>query len=156
MDYLLDIIILRKEIDNCGLKELLMEWGGTMHSISPAVYVTDSKIEFMEVENKSYYNRIIGKSFENDYICLHLKSNIIFDFEYSVNTHNYKKEDDKLLAFLKRLYRLSCFYLLLIREDEKIQNIFEIGCADEIESILIKSVDWSEPKDVLLYKLARQ
>ena len=57
MDYMLDIIIPRDELKKIRLFEVLREWGGEMYSSTPAMYVTDSNIEFMEVTDLSYYNR---------------------------------------------------------------------------------------------------
>ena len=127
------------------------EWDGNMYSSSPAIYVTDSNLEFVEVEDKTYFNRIIGQNFTDDSICLHLKSDHIKDFEFYVNKHIYIEENE-LLVYLKNLYELSCFYILLVREDEKIKNRYKIVDADEIESILIDSIDWEKPNDILLYK----
>lgn len=59
MDYMLDIIIPRAELDNIRMREVLREWGGTAYSSSPKLFVSDSNIEFVEITELAYYNRIL-------------------------------------------------------------------------------------------------
>ena len=61
MDYVLDIIIPRDELKEIRLSEVLREWGDEKFSLIPAMYITDSGIEFTEVTDLSYYNRIFVK-----------------------------------------------------------------------------------------------
>ena len=116
MDYMLDIIILKRELNKSGLSEILREWEGVKCSISPALYVTESDIEFIEISDMSYYSYIIGVDFMQDVIGMHLKSDVLYDFEYSANRKSDEVKDDKLLIFLKNLFKLSLFYILLIRD----------------------------------------
>lgn len=60
--------------------------------------------------------------------------------------------ENALLIFLKGLFRLSNFYILLIREDELIKKKFEISNEEELEIALLSSIKWDSPTDVLLYK----
>ena len=152
MDYMLDIIIPKSEIEKSGLSEVLREWGGVMYSSTPAVYVTDSNIEFIEVTNLSYYSRLLDSKISDDLIALHLKSDILHDFECFANNQITQADENTLITFFKCLFGLSKFYILLIREDELIKGKYRISNVDELESILVNSVKWSSPADVLLYK----
>ena len=152
MDYMLDIIIPRGELKKIRLLEVLREWGGEMYSSTPAMYVTDSNIEFMEVTDLSYYNRILNLKINKELIGMHLTSDILYDFELFANNQLRQTDDNALLNFLKSLFGLSKFYILLIREDELIKEKYRISNLEELESVLLNSVNWFSPTDVLLYK----
>lgn len=72
--------------------------------------------------------------------------------EYAVNNHGSVSEENALLNFLNRLTGLSQFYLLMVREDEKVKERYRISSEEEIRIRLSDSLKWSDPKDVLLYK----
>jgi len=152
MDYMLDIIIPRGELKKIGLLEVLREWGGEMYSSTPAMYVTDSNIEFMEVTDLSYYNRILNLKINKELIGLHLISDILYDFELFANNQLRQTDDNTLLYFLKSLFGLSKFYILLIREDELVKEKHRISNLEEFESVVLNSVNCFSPTDVLLYK----
>ena len=79
MDYFLDIIIPKKEIETVKLNEKLLEWGEGVYSCSPPQYISDSDIVFEQIEDVQYLNKIIGEELTNDTIVLHLKSDILYD-----------------------------------------------------------------------------
>ena len=151
MDYELDIIIPRDEIIKTGLSEVLREWGGVLYSSSPAMYVSESNIEFMEITDLSCFDRIIDLK-DNKLIALHLKSDIIYDFELYANDKKKQIDENSLLVFLKNLFSLSKFYIILTREDEVVKEKYEISDTEELEAVLLNSVNWDLPADVLLYK----
>lgn len=85
MDYFLDIIIPKKELDTVKLNEKLFEWEEGAYSCCPPQYISDSDIIFEQIEDVQYFNKIIGEELTNDTIVLHLKSDILYDLEYAVN-----------------------------------------------------------------------
>ena len=102
MDYFLDIIIPKKEIETVKLNEKLLEWGEGVYSCSPPQYISDSDIVFEQIEDVQYLNKIIGEELTNDTIVLHLKSDVLYDLEYAVNNHESILEENVLLKFLNR------------------------------------------------------
>lgn len=152
MDYMLDVIISKKDLNTAGLIEVCKEWGGKKYYSSPAEFVTDSGINFVEVEDISYYKEVLGTRVGKDLIPLHLTSGIFHDLEYSVNTGSENLKENDLLVFLKNLSRLTVFYILFVREDEAIKEKYSVTTANEIESIVLKSINWTNPKDVMIYK----
>ena len=152
MDYFLDIIIPKKEIETVKLNEKLLEWGEGVYSCSPPQYISDSDIVFEQIEDVQYLNKIIGEELTNDTIVLHLKSDILYDLEYAVNNHKSILEENVLLKFLNKLIELSQFYILMAREDEKVKEYYKISTKEEISIRLSDSLRWSNPKDVLLFK----
>lgn len=153
MDYVLDIIIPKKELEIVNMNEKLIEWGDSVYSCEPPQYITDSNIIFEQVENTQYYNRIVGEKITNDTIVLHLKNDILFDLEYAVNNAEATLEKNELYIFLEELFRLSKFYILLVREDEKVKEWYKIATKEEIGARLSNSLRWSDPKDILLFKI---
>lgn len=152
MDYVLDIIIPRKEIKNIKIEERLVEWGNCVYSCTPPQYVTSSDIIFEQIEDIKYYSKIIGKRTENNVIILNLKSDILFELEYAVNNDNEVLEKNKLLNFLSELFKLSEFYILLVQEDEKVKEYYKVATKEEIVVRLLDALKWSNPKDILLFK----
>ena len=152
MDYVLDIIIPRDELKEIRLSEVLREWGDEKFSLIPAMYITDSGIEFTEVTDLSYYNRIFKLKVDKELIALHLKSHILYEFEWFANNQSGKASENALLKFLISLFKLSKFYIILVREDESVKEKYEISDEEEIESVLLNCVNWSTPTDVLLYR----
>ncbi len=152
MDYVLNIILPKKEIKNARLKEKLIEWGENVYSCSPPRYVTNSNIIFEQVEDVQYFSNIIGEELTDSSIVLHLKSDIIFDLVYVINNNELALEENELLNFLSGLFDLSKFYILLIREDEKVKERYKIEAREDIGIRLFNSLKYSNPKDVLLYK----
>ena len=152
MDYFLDIIIPKKEIETVKLNEKLLEWGEGVYSCSPPQYISDSDIVFEQIEDVQYLNKIIGEELTNDTIVLHLKSDILYDLEYAVNNPESVLEENVLLKFLNKLIELSQFYILMARADEKVKEYYKISTKEEISIRLSDSLRWSNPKDVLLFK----
>lgn len=87
-----------------------------------------------------------------DVIALSLKSPILHDLEYDINSDLTKLMENTLLIFLKNLSKLSMFYILLLREDENIKEFHEIITDEEMCRVLRDSLKWSNPKDILLFK----
>ncbi len=152
MDYFLDIIIPKKEIEIVKLNEKLFVWEEGIYSCNPPQYISDSDIIFEQIEDIQYYSKIVGKELTEDIIVLHLKSDILFDLEYAVNNHKSILEENVLLNFLNNLIELSQFYILMVREDENVKEYYEISTKEEIGMRLSDSLRWSNPKDVLLFK----
>lgn len=152
MDYILDIIIPKKEVNVVKLSEKLVTWGDSVYSCEPPQYFTDSDIIFEQIKDTKYYDKILGEKLTNDNIILNLKGNMLFDLAYVVNRDETALEKNELLIFLKSLFKLSEFYILMAREDEKVKERYGITSQEEISVRLSESFRWSDPKDVLLFK----
>ncbi len=152
MDYVLNILIPKNELETVNLKEELIEWGGNLYSCDPPLYITDSDIVFEQIEDVRYFYEIVGEKLTNDIIALNLKSNILFELEYAVNNDVALLGKNTLFVFLNKLFKLSEFYIILVREDEKVKERYRIVAKEEISIRLSDSLRWSNPKDVLLFK----
>ncbi len=152
MDYVLDIAIPKKEIEAVKLNEKLMEWGDSAYSCSPPQYLTNSNIIFEQIEDVKCFEEIIGKKISNEIVLLNLRSDVLFELEYAMNSDNKELEKNELFLFLISFYKLSEFYILLIREDEKIKEHHRIFDKEEISIKLFDTLKWSNPKDILLFK----
>lgn len=152
MDYSLNIIIPKKEIEVVKLNEKLLIWGEDVYSCNPPQYISDSDIIFEQIEDVQYFSKIIDEELTDDTIVLHLKSDILFDLEYAVNNYESILEENVLLNFLSKLIELSQFYILMVREDENVKEYYKISTKEEISIRLSDSLRWSNPKDVLLFK----
>ncbi len=152
MDYCLDVIIRSNDIENAGLPEKTNEWNGEIISYIPSQYLTDSGIAFEEIEDHSFYENRYGIELSEEDVAMHLKSDIIRDLEYGINTCPEIPANNTLLDFLKRLTKLTMFYVVLVREDEDLKERHEIHSEEEMCKVLSDCMKWTDPKNVLFYK----
>lgn len=152
MDYEFDLIIQKECISKLQLTEVLHEWGGVMYPSAPAEYALSCGIVFYEVEDTDFFKRLMGIDISDSFIILHLKNDLIFELDYTINRNPDKLNENNLLNFIKDLSNLPTFYLLLVRDDERISDVYEVNTKDDIIQALTKCFDWNNPRDVLIYK----
>ena len=152
MDYYMDIVIKKQDIEKIGLKEMYFEWSGEDHSYKPTRYATNDHIEFEQIENSYDIFDSFGITLEKEYIGLGLKSDLLQELEYFVNSEAKELIANSLLEFLEGMTRLSFFYVFLIREDEDIKESYEIITEKEMREKVFECMNWSTPKDVVLFK----
>ncbi len=104
MDYVLDIAIPKKEIEAVKLNEKLMEWGDSAYSCSPPQYITNSNIIFEQIEDVKYFEEIVGKKISNEIVLLNLRSDVLFELEYAINSDNKELWKNELFLFLISFY----------------------------------------------------
>ena len=150
MDFELDIIIPKEEIEIVELYEKKHEWGDETFSCNPPRYNIDTGLDF-EQTDLSYFEKYLDNIAASECIALHLKGDILRDLGYSVN-HSIDIMNDTLIVFLSRLLELSMFYIFLVREDEKVKEKYKVSDKEEIAMIISKCLNWDNPYDVLIYK----
>lgn len=126
--------------------------GDSAYSCSPPQYLTNSNIIFEQIEDVKYFEEIVGKKISNEIVLLNLRSDVLFELEYAINSDNKELWKNELFLSLISFYKLSEFYILLIREDEKIKERHRIFDKEEISIKLFDTLKWSNPKDILLFK----
>ena len=151
MDYILNIIIERIDLEKIGLKEKKYEWGGEVFSCNPVQYSSDSNIIFEEIENYQSYISLDNMEMFQNAIALCLKSDILYDFEYTINNNSNELIHNSLFCFLKELSKLKSALVLLFREDEEIKEYHEIKSDEDFYLVITNSLKWDNPKDILLY-----
>lgn len=156
MDYILDIVILDKEIELAGLKEQMCEWAGTLYSREPKQFRTASGITFEQFEHTDVpqLRKSTNINLCKNAVLLHFTGSVYSELGYDINTDLSKWTQNRMLEFLKGLSALSMFYILLVREDEGIKDIYDVNTAEEIEKVLIKSLKGTALKDILISKTA--
>ena len=144
MDYFLDIIIPKKEMETVKLNEKLFEWGEGTYSCSPPQYISDSDIVFEQIEDVQYLNKIIGEELTND---TRTKKEITYfdDFEsYS--------------AFLDdEIYDDACYYQCdssKIRSGIDQDRLFEKKCF--VEDTIDNYTATSTAEEISLYRKAEK
>lgn len=152
MDYILEIIVSEKEMKKVELSEKMVEWGESIYSYNPRQYETKSKIIFEQVENVKYYENMVGKNLGKDMIILTPKNRSIFDLEYDANQKASLIKANELAVFLDSLFQLEEFYIFLTRDDEQVKERYRIEGKGEIIDKLAESLNWLNPKDILLFK----
>ena len=141
MYYILDILIEKKQIGKLHLLESLAEWGGEQFSRNPPQYTKYSTLLFEEYLEKDYFSK--------EFVALHFKGSLL-DLEISVNHKAKKFYDNEIILFLTDLFMLKQFAIFLIREEEYIDEKYEICDKKELYNIILNSLDWTNPKGVLI------
>lgn len=150
MDYILDILIEKKQIGKLHLLESLAEWGGEQFSRNPPQYTKYSTLLFEEYLEKDYFEEYLEKDyFSKEFVALHFKGSLL-DLEISVNHKAKKFYDNEIILFLTDLFMLKQFAIFLIREEEYIDEKYEICDKKELYNIILNSLDWTNPKGVLI------
>ena len=153
MDFLLDIIIPKAEVHNTSLREQFVLWGGETFAYDPPRYVTPSNLFFEGVNDFEYYSRLLKKRLEAErYIALCIRSNALKELEFIINNNPKGLKNNDLICFFAELIALSEFYVFLLREDEGIKQSYVVKNKNEIITTLYKSMQWSNPNDILITK----
>lgn len=153
MNFLLDIIIPKDEMEKVDLKEQIIEWGGERFSYEPARYIGKSKLEFEELTNLQYYCGLLGEILDDKkYSALVFKGEELSELEILVNHKEDALVSNSLFEFLESLIILSSFYVFLLQEDEEIKERYVIENGEELKEILCTSLSWAAPKDIVIVK----
>ncbi len=76
------------------------------------------------------------------------------NLEFMVNRKdNLKKEDCEIIDLFYELYKkLDRFYILLLRDEECIDDIYHISDVEQAITIFLKSLSWISPKGIIISK----
>lgn len=153
MRFLLDIVIPRDEMNKVELEEQLVEWGGEKFSQEPVKYLGRKMLAFEELANLKYHCELLGSNLDaKKYIVLIFKGEELSDLEFMANTGTEDLRNNPLFMFLKSIITLSSFYIFLLREDEVIKERCAIEKEEELKDVLLESLSWATPKDILILK----
>lgn len=149
MDYILDILLPKSDTNKVSLSEMLVEWAGGTFSQEPLRYTYKSKLYFTEQKNREYYKRYVVNRYNNyEFIALHFDGTLL-DLELLINNNGNFIEND-LILFLMELVKLETFAILLMRDEECVDERYEISKEEELYAILRDSLSWMHPKGVLI------
>ena len=124
-------------------------WAVGTFSQEPPRYTYKSKLYFTEHKNQEYYKRYVVNRYNNDeFIALHFDGTLL-DLELLINNNGNFIEND-LILFLMELVKLETFAILLMRDEECVDERYEISKKEELYAILRDSLSWIHPKGVLI------
>lgn len=150
MDYILDVLISKDDINQLNLSESLFAWGGELHSQDPPQYTNNSQLVFEEYKDKQYYERFMGRDlYIENCIALHLKGTHLIDLEFLINNRK-EISNTELVLFLINLLKLKEFAILLLRDEEFVDEKYKINNSMELDNILHNCLNWSAPKGALI------
>lgn len=155
MDFIFDIVISKESIYELNIKEILVEWNGQIFSQDPRKFQFQSSLFFQECKNESYYKKILGKNLkEKDFLSFTLQGDSLRNLEFMVNhKDNLKREDCEIIDLFYELYKkLDRFYILLLRDEECIDDIYHISDVEQAITIFLKSLSWNSPKGIIISK----
>lgn len=155
MDYILDILVPKKDIDKLGIEEMFVEWGGEEFSQDPKKFKYQTTLFFQEHKNLKYYEKILKadlKLFE--FVALTLRGDSLSNLEFMVNRNkNYRLEENELINFIYKLYKvIDIFCILLLLNEDQIDEQYNIVNDEEAIKIFTKSLKWESPKGIIISK----
>lgn len=152
MNFILDIIIPRNEINKLNIEEEMIEWGEEKLSQDPPKYKYKSVITLHE-STDSFYQDSIEKFDAQNHIILTLEHQQLSELELLVNSHEKEISDNILLVFMTELYTmLDWFYIYMYRDEECIDNKYLITDASNLHKIICDALRWSSPEGVVIVK----
>lgn len=159
MYFELDVLIKENELSKLKLPEIFAEWGGELFSQEPPKYIYNSKLIFERVMDIEHYQRYYKKFIDDDwnlnsYISLKLLGYVSHFNELGslINKKDQGFSNNEVVLFLLDLLKLDTFAIFLIRDEEYIDKKYVISQEQELIDIITKSLNWSSPKGVLIYK----
>lgn len=152
MNFILDIVILKTDLNKLNISEQFVEWGGEKSPQVPAKYTHKSGMVFHEnVDN--YYKKVLGNVDIEKYIALNLESSHLSELEFSVNHQELNEISNELIGFFDELYdTLEEFFVFLFRDEEEIDSQCVVKNQYELRNMFCNSLKWESPKGVLIAK----
>ena len=151
MDFILDVIVLREQLPKMDINEVYCEWGGEKLSQEPRKFEYNSLLKFEELTYE-YYDNIITDYNEEKYIILTLDSQILSKLYDEIN-QNIDVKQNELILFLNKLFN-TCnnFYVLLFRDEECIDEKYEISDNEEFTDLFCNALNEFSPLGFIVSK----
>lgn len=82
MDFTLDVMIPKNNIEKANLSEVLVEWAGEYYSQEPRKYSSNSKLVFEQYIDTTYFEYFVGTNFDIDeWVAFRLKGENLQELE---------------------------------------------------------------------------
>lgn len=152
MDFILDIILLRNELENLNIIEECIEWGGEMLSQEPPKYIYNSVLKFHESIDNYYQKKI--ENFDNEkYIILTLEGSQVSSLSGAINKGKDISQDDLMLFFNALYNKLDKFHIFLYKDEECIDREYVISDEKEFVVIFCSALNWLTPQGIAISKI---
>jgi len=154
MDYLFSVLIPISEIKKTKIVEIMAKWGGDEFSRNPREFTYENALDFHEITDLNYFQKIIGKGFDVcNCIALYLEGNQIQTLVALAHTQALNILDNKLVLFIFELFNtLNTFCITIEIEDECTNNIYFVSNAQEAIKIIIGSLIGTSSKGIIIVK----
>lgn len=158
MSFIFDVLIPKNQFYKLNLSELLIKWGDDFFSQDPPIYEYKSKLVFHQVMDMNYYQSFNVNNYDiNSYIALSLEGKQLSNLEFLVNSN--KEQEvlcNEVILFLNQLYNtLDSFSVLLLRDEECIDNRYDIKDQKELIGLICNSLKGASPQGVIICKTNR-
>lgn len=154
MDTILDILIQKDDVDKINIRELLNEWGGKQYSCEPPKFMFGSELVFHQSVDMNYYKDLVLDEYDIDNsIALTLEGKSLSELEYGVNRKKELLFNSELLSFLRIIFdSLKSVCIIKLRDEEMIDNNYQVEDTDSAMKIFLNSLDWESPKGIIITK----
>lgn len=151
MDYILDVIVLRSELDKINLIEEYFEWGGEKLSQEPRKYTYNIALRFDECKD-DYYKRVIKDYDDEKFIILTLEAKNLSKLYNEINQDKDVMQDDLILFFKEFYNKLDEFYIFLYRDEECIDERYIINDVSKFLKLFCGSLSKLTPQGIAVSK----
>lgn len=152
MDFIMDIIILRSELDKLNINEEYVEWGGERFSQEPRKYAYNIALKFYECKD-SYYQRVIEEYDGEKYIVLTLDEQKLSSLYDEINKGKDVMQDDLILFFNTLYNNLDKFHIFLYRDEECIDERYLINDVQKFVDLFCGSLNKMTPQGISVSKM---
>lgn len=154
MDYTLDVIISKQDLDFLNIPEIKVEWCGEVFSQDPKRYMFRGAVLLYENTNFTYYHKFVDDYFDGEnYLALVLELRCLKELEHEVNHLRSEKMIIEFSDFLNEIYKAEePFCILLGIDDELLNKKILINDVNEARDLLFRCLDWKFPQSLLIVK----
>lgn len=155
MSEILDILVKSQELNKISIEECFVEWGEEKLSQDPPQFKHNSNLVFRQNLDLDYYENIvkkIGLSIQN-FTALTLEGDKLEELNKMVNSGKNITYTIDLISFINEMYNnLSAFCLIKLRDEECIDEFYNVSDAPKAIDIFINSFMRNDPKGIVIIK----
>ena len=153
MDFILDVIVLREQLQQMNINEVYFELEGEKLSQEPRKFEHNNSSLIFEELTDDYYGNIISDYNDEKYIVLTLDSHILLELYDEINK-NFDVKQNEVILFLNKLFsEFNNFYVVLFRDEEYIDEQYEISDSEEFTDLFCNALNKFSPRGIVVSKI---
>ena len=153
MDFILDVIVLREQLQQMNINEVNFELKGEKLSQKPRKFEHNNSSLIFEELTDDYYGNIISDYNDEKYIVLTLDSHILLELYDEINQDLDVKQNEVILFLNKLFSEFNNFYVALFRDEECIDEKYVISDYEEFTDLFCNALNRFTPRGIVVSKI---
>ncbi|MBQ6943999.1 MAG: hypothetical protein IJN43_06665 [Ruminococcus sp.] len=142
MDYSLDVIVSKSDLDNIGFKEKTFIWEGREHSLSPREFFIDDNIIFLEVTHGTIYDILLRDT--------EIHNPVILTLYRKYNSVEKVINNDRIMTLYNNITKIKKVELYLWKDDEVIDKEYKFEETMNVSKMMKEAIE--NNKNILIYR----